>query len=66
LLFSLLTLSSLLLSSLLLLLLAVGGWRLAVVVVVVVQRVCFTHRNTVSGPRPFFEKFAFSKRGMPS
>jgi ABC-type protease/lipase transport system fused ATPase/permease subunit len=38
----------------------------AVVVVVVVQRVCCTHRNTVTGRRPFFEKFAFSKRGMPS
>jgi hypothetical protein len=37
-----------------------------VVVVVVVQRVCCTHRNTVTGRCPFFERFAFSKRGMPS
>jgi hypothetical protein len=28
-----------------------------VVVVVVVQRVCCTHRNAVTGRRPFFEKF---------
>jgi hypothetical protein len=34
--------------------------------VVVVQRVCCTHRNTVTGRCPFFEKFVFSKRGMPS
>jgi hypothetical protein len=37
-----------------------------VVVVVVVQRVCCTQRNTVTGRCPFFEKFAFSKLGMPS
>ena len=30
-------------------------------VVVVVLRVCCTHLNTVTGRRPFFEKFAFSK-----